>query len=123
MNKNDKLIPKFPILDPLKVRQIRNGFFKLTIPPKYEQMNSIFLPNSTMNEFVFVRNSRIPKSVFQINWPLGGLEGLVILSNMGHACKTLKKKMVATSQLILSLILAWTQYFMYGAGSDPLPAP
>ena len=36
----------------VKVRQIRNGFFKPTIPPKNERMNSVFLPDSTKNEFV-----------------------------------------------------------------------
>ena len=54
----------------VKVRQSQNGFFKLTILPKNERVNSFFLPNSTMNEFVrsfFWKNSRIQKSPFEIN--------------------------------------------------------
>ena len=35
----------------LKVRQNRNGFLKPTIPPKNERTNSVFWPNSTMNEY------------------------------------------------------------------------
>ena len=38
-----KLMSKY-----LKVRQSRNVFFKPTILPKNEGMNSVFLPNSTM---------------------------------------------------------------------------
>ena len=60
------------ILKILKVRQSRNGFFK-PIFPKNEQMSSGFLPNSTICWillFVFWKNSRIPKSPFEINWPL-----------------------------------------------------
>ena len=34
----------------IKVRQSRNVFFKLTILPKKERKNSVFLPNSTMIE-------------------------------------------------------------------------
>jgi hypothetical protein len=35
----------------IKVRQIRNGFFKPRIPPKNERKNSFFWPNRTINEF------------------------------------------------------------------------
>ena len=36
----------------IKVRQSRNVSFKPTILPKNERTNSVFLPNSTKNEFV-----------------------------------------------------------------------
>ena len=46
---------------------------KLTILPKSEWMNLVFLHNSAKNEFFrqfFWKNLRIPKSPFEINWPL-----------------------------------------------------
>ena len=53
----------------VKVRQSRNGFFKPTILPKNEQTNSVFLPNSTKNEFVHSFFGRI-RGYQKIIWPL-----------------------------------------------------
>ena len=51
----------------IKVRQSRNVFFKSTILPKNEQMDSVFLPNSTMIELFrsFLEELEDGKNSFQ----------------------------------------------------------
>ena len=54
----------------LKVWQSRNAFFKPRILPKNEQMDSVFLPNSTMIELFhsfFLEDLRVAKIPFEIN--------------------------------------------------------
>ena len=53
----------------LKVRQSRNGFFKLTFLPKNEQTNSTFLLVDLFS-FVFWKKVRTQKRHFKINCPL-----------------------------------------------------
>jgi hypothetical protein len=54
---------------PLKVRQIWNDFFKLTILPKNERTNSTLLLVNLFS-FVFWMKVKTPKIHFEINWPL-----------------------------------------------------
>ena len=74
----------------LKVRQSRNDFFKLTILPKHERTNMCFLLNSAMIELFrsfFLKNSRIAKSHFEINWPLDSS----VHTTIDHLLDILKK--------------------------------
>ena len=59
---------------PLKVRQIRNDFFKLTFLPKNERTNSTLLL-ADLFSFVFWKKVKTPKRHFEINWPLWGSSG------------------------------------------------
>ena len=53
----------------LKVRQIRNYFFKPTFLPKNERTNSSLLLIDLFS-FVFWKKVKTPKRHFEINWPL-----------------------------------------------------
>ena len=53
----------------LKVRQIRNYFFKPRYLPKNEQTNSTLLLVDLFS-FVFWKKVKTPKRHFEINWPL-----------------------------------------------------
>ena len=53
----------------LKVRQIRNDFFKPTFLPKNERTNSTLLLVDLFS-FVFWKKVKTPKRHFEINWPL-----------------------------------------------------
>ena len=53
----------------LKVRQIRNDFFKPTFLPKNERTNSTLLLVDLFS-FVFWKKVKTPKRHFKINWPL-----------------------------------------------------
>ena len=56
----------------LKVRQSHNGSFQLTIPRKKQRTDSFFCLTVLCQIllFIFWKNSRIPESPFEINWPL-----------------------------------------------------
>ena len=54
----------------LKVRQIRNDFFKPMFLPKNERTNSTLLLLDLFS-FVFWKKVKTPKRHFEINWPLG----------------------------------------------------
>ena len=63
----------------LKVRQIRNDFFKPTFLPKNEQTNSTLLLVDLFS-FVFWKKVKTPKKCFEINWPLAiGLTVLIYI--------------------------------------------
>ena len=53
----------------LKVRQIRNDFFKLTFLSKNERTNSTLLLGDLFS-FIFLKKVKTPKRHFEINWPL-----------------------------------------------------
>ena len=53
----------------LKVRQIRNDFFKPTFLPKNERTNST-LQHFDLFSFFFWKKVKTPKRHFKINWPL-----------------------------------------------------
>ena len=59
----------YNILCELKVRQIRNDFFKPPFLPKDEQTNSTLLLVDLFS-FVFWKKVMTPKRHFEINWPL-----------------------------------------------------
>ena len=66
----------------LKVRQIRNDFFKLTFLSKNERTNSTLLLVDLFS-FVFWKKVKTPKRHFAINWPLHGTNlGRVIFTDM-----------------------------------------
>ena len=94
----------------LKVRQSRNGSFKLMIPRKKQRKNSFFLPNSTngqliskancqavnsskkrTNEFIFttmqhvfvrfLKKLKSTKRHFEINWPLSQILSFLFWKN------------------------------------------
>ena len=61
---------RYPILNILKVRQIRNDFFKLTFLPKNERTNSTLLFVDLFSFFFLWKKVKTPKRQFEINWPL-----------------------------------------------------
>ena len=63
-------VPKSAIFHlALKVRQIRNDFFKPTFLPKNEWTNLTLLLVDLFS-FVFWKKVKTPKRHFEINWPL-----------------------------------------------------
>ena len=94
----------------LKVRQIRNDFLKLTFLPKNERMNS-FLLLCDLFSFVFWKKLTIPKRHFEINWPLGAQNKLLVISFSNIVIfmlkfKTIKpcsiKKIIFTASYLLT---------------------
>ena len=65
--------------DSLKVRQIRNDFFKPTFLPKNEQTNLTFLLVDLFL-FVFWKKVKTTKRHFKINWPLVTVKSTVGIS-------------------------------------------
>ena len=61
----------------LKVRKIRNVFFKSMFLPKNEKINSILLLGDLIS-FVFWKKVETPKRHFEINRPLTALRNLFI---------------------------------------------
>ena len=57
------------IMQFLKVRQIRNDFFKPTFLPKNVRTNSTLLLVNLFS-FIFWKTVKTPKRHFEINWPL-----------------------------------------------------
>ena len=84
----------------LKVRQIRNDFFKPTFLPKNERTNSTLLLVDLFS-LVFWKKVKTPKRYFEINWPLKGRLHASIL-------------IVTRNGLKLSLVSGgWTQWYFW----------
>ena len=70
--KIDKSLNLFKLTSKLKVRQVRNDFFKPTFLPKNEWTNSTLILVD-LSSFVFLKKVKTQKRHFKIKWQLGDL--------------------------------------------------